>query len=118
MGLRIDARVHARMVVRMLIPVLGSGVRGAATSAEHQREELAAADVTLSPDAIAQADDLINEKRCMATATNTSAAARWIPRNSEAAARMPVHQAQARLTWLSLRQRLHVISGRCLLRRW
>ena len=62
MGLRIDARVHARMVVRMLIPVLGSGVRGAATSAEHQREELAAADVTLSPDAIARADDLINEK--------------------------------------------------------
>ena len=106
------------MFVRMLIRVLGSGVRGAATSAEHQREELAAADVTLSPDVIARADDLINEKRCMATATNTSAAARWIPRNSEAAARMPVHQAQARLTWLSLRQRLHVISGRCLLPRW
>ena len=57
---RIGAR--ARMVVRMLIRVLGSGVRGAATSAEHQREELAAADVTMSPDVIARADDLINVK--------------------------------------------------------
>ena len=37
-------------------------MRGASTSAEHQREELAAADVTLCLDVIARADDLINEK--------------------------------------------------------